>query len=83
MTSPTTVWPRWTLVVPCIAWVVLGAAYAMPGHALLLAVVGVSLCAVVFAAVHHAEVVAHRVGEPFGSNPPCWTRARRPRWSAS
>jgi Ca2+:H+ antiporter len=67
MTSPATVLPRWTLVVPFIAWIVLGAAYVMPGHALLLAVVGVSLCAAVFAAVHHAEVVAHRVGEPFGT----------------
>ena len=30
-------------------------------------VVGVLLAAAVLAAVHHAEVVAHRVGEPFGS----------------
>ncbi|EEA03262.1 sodium/calcium exchanger membrane region [Burkholderia sp. H160] len=67
MTSPATVLPRWTLVVPIIAWIVLGAAVAIPGNALLLAVVGVSLCAAVFAAVHHAEVVAHRVGEPFGT----------------
>jgi Ca2+:H+ antiporter len=28
---------------------------------------GVALMATVFAAVHHAEVVAHRVGEPFGT----------------
>ena len=34
---------------------------------LVLAVVGVLLAASVLAAVHHAEVVAHRVGEPFGS----------------
>ncbi|MGF6987031.1 Ca2+:H+ antiporter [Paraburkholderia atlantica] len=67
MTSPATVLPCWTLVAPIISWIVLGAAYAMPGNALLLALVGVSLCAAVFAAVHHAEVVAHRVGEPFGT----------------
>ncbi|RZF24749.1 ionic transporter y4hA [Paraburkholderia sp. UYCP14C] len=67
MTSPATVLPRWTLAAPIVGWIVLGAAYAMPGNALLLAVVGVSLCAAVFAAVHHAEVVAHRVGEPFGT----------------
>jgi Ca2+:H+ antiporter len=30
-------------------------------------VIGVVLVAAVLAAVHHAEVVAHRVGEPFGS----------------
>ena len=31
------------------------------------AAAGVALLATVFAAVHHAEVVAHRVGEPFGT----------------
>jgi Ca2+:H+ antiporter len=30
-------------------------------------VVSIALAASVIAAVHHAEVVAHRVGEPFGS----------------
>jgi Ca2+:H+ antiporter len=34
---------------------------------LLAALVGVVLVASVFAAVYHAEVVAHRVGEPFGT----------------
>ncbi|SIT39707.1 putative ionic transporter y4hA [Paraburkholderia ribeironis] len=67
MTAPTTVLPRWTLAVPFIAWIVLGAAYAMPDNVLLLVLVGVALCAAVFAAVHHAEVVAHRIGEPFGT----------------
>ncbi|MEX3759685.1 calcium:proton antiporter [Paraburkholderia phenoliruptrix] len=67
MTTPATVLPRWTLAVPFIAWIVLGAAYALPGNGLLLALVGVALCSAVFAAVHHAEVVAHRVGEPFGT----------------
>ena len=32
-----------------------------------LAVVAVLLMGAVLSAVHHAEVVAHRVGEPFGS----------------
>ena len=32
-----------------------------------LALVGLLLAGCVFAAVHHAEVVAHRVGEPFGA----------------
>ena len=30
-------------------------------------VIGLLLAGAVLAAVHHAEVVAHRVGEPFGS----------------
>ena len=31
------------------------------------AAAGVALIATVFAAVYHAEVVAHRTGEPFGT----------------
>src|SRR5215813_9874354 len=34
---------------------------------LLASLLSVILIAVVFIAVHHAEVVAHRVGEPFGT----------------
>lgn len=67
MTTPATVLPRWTIAAPLVAWIVLGLAYALPGNGLLLALVGVALCAAVFTAVHHAEVVAHRVGEPFGT----------------
>nr|WKF61113.1 Sodium-potassium/proton antiporter ChaA [Paraburkholderia busanensis] len=67
MTTLATALPRWTLAAPFVAWIVLGLAYALPGNGLLLALVGVALCAAVFTAVHHAEVVAHRVGEPFGT----------------
>ncbi|MGF6723417.1 Ca2+:H+ antiporter [Paraburkholderia sp. GAS41] len=59
--------PRWTIATPIAAWLVLAAAYALPGNGVLLALVGVALAGAVFAAVHHAEVVAHRVGEPFGT----------------
>ena len=38
------------------------------GVGMLLAILcGVALMGTVIAAVHHAEVVAHRVGEPFGT----------------
>ncbi|CAB3701677.1 Sodium-potassium/proton antiporter ChaA [Paraburkholderia sediminicola] len=67
MTAPATALPRWTIAAPFVAWIVLGIAYAVPGNGLLLALIGVALCAAVFTAVHHAEVVAHRVGEPFGT----------------
>ena len=67
MTTPATVLPRWTIAAPFVAWIVLGVAYALPDNGLLLALIGVALCAAVFTAVHHAEVVAHRVGEPFGT----------------
>ncbi|MGH3932796.1 MAG: calcium:proton antiporter [Pseudonocardiaceae bacterium] len=60
--------PRWSLVVPPVAALVLAATWGRaPGVDALLALVAVGLVAAVVAAVHHAEVVAHRVGEPFGT----------------
>ncbi|MER7762787.1 ionic transporter y4hA [Streptomyces sp. NPDC097619] len=58
---------RWSSLVPPLALVLLVAAWGrtLPGAAV--AVVAVCLAGAVLAAVHHAEVVAHRVGEPFGS----------------
>jgi Ca2+:H+ antiporter len=58
---------RWTNVAPVVAAVVLGVTWGTKPGAAVLAVVGVLLAGAVLAAVHHAEVVAHRVGEPFGS----------------
>src|SRR5215471_2074747 len=45
----------------------LAAALNSPFGALLGAACGIALVGAVVAAVHHAEVVAHRVGEPFGT----------------
>ena len=67
MASTSPVLPRWTIAAPIIAWIVLGAAYALPGNGVLTALAAVALAGSVFAGVHHAEVVAHRVGEPFGT----------------
>lgn len=53
--------PPVALVVTVVAWMV----HDLGGLAV--AVIAVLLIAVVLVAVHHAEVVAHRVGEPFGS----------------
>ena len=58
---------RWTGVVPVLAAIVLVATWGSKPAAAVLTLVGVLLAASVLAAVHHAEVVAHRVGEPFGS----------------
>lgn len=55
---------HWTWATPVIAWLLLAANFAAAVPVLLLAVV---LIATVLAAVHHAELVAHRVGEPFGT----------------
>jgi len=58
---------RWALVAPLAAALVLAFAWGTHPGTLGNVVVGVSLVAAVLAAVYHAEVVAHRVGEPFGS----------------
>jgi Ca2+:H+ antiporter len=57
----------WTGVVPILAVLVLIATWGPKPAAVVLVLVGALLVGSVLAAVHHAEVVAHRVGEPFGS----------------
>src|SRR5256714_4238687 len=59
--------PRWALLTPMAAALLLIGALAMPvGGALAIACLA-ALMGTVIASVHHAEVVAHRVGEPFGT----------------
>jgi Ca2+:H+ antiporter len=60
--------PAWTTVTPLLAGAALVPAwFAHPKEALVLGLLAVLLVGGVLAAVHHAEVVAHRVGEPYGS----------------
>ncbi|SEB58794.1 Ca2+:H+ antiporter [Nocardioides exalbidus] len=60
--------PSWTTVAPILALVVLVPAwFAHPESPILLGLLALLLVGAVLAAVHHAEVVAHRVGEPYGS----------------
>ncbi len=58
---------RWTTAVPLVALLVLVLAWGRDVPGGVQAVAAVLLAGAVLAAVHHAEVVAHRVGEPFGS----------------
>ncbi|WP_189864327.1 calcium:proton antiporter [Streptomyces poonensis] len=58
---------QWTAVAPMIAVVLLILTWGRDLPGLLVIVVTLVLAGSVLAAVHHAEVVAHRVGEPFGS----------------
>ena len=58
--------PRWTWIWPALAWAIL-LITSFLGGGLIVASAGVALLGSVFAAVYHAEVVAHRVGEPFGT----------------
>lgn len=57
----------WTISVPVVAMVLLAITWGGQPPAWLLVLAGAFLVGSVLAAVHHAEVVAHRVGEPFGS----------------
>src|SRR4051794_22849246 len=58
---------RWTTVVPLLAAVLLALTGGTKPPTVVLVLVAAVLAGAVLAAVHHAEVVAHRVGEPFGS----------------
>lgn len=58
--------PLWTLVAPLLGWLLLAGTRLDLGDAYL-AVLAAGLLIGVLASVHHAEVVAHRVGEPFGT----------------
>ena len=57
----------WTVIAPPLAAVVLAISWGTHPGPLASSLIGVVLVAAVLAAVHHAEVVAHKVGEPFGS----------------
>ena len=63
----TTRMPWWAWVWPALAWLVLLATFAGVRGVGLAGTAGLALIATVFAAVYHAEVVAHRIGEPFGT----------------
>ena len=62
--------PTWTWAVPLVASGLLGLKFAhvVPADAAyVLILAGILLGGTVFAAVHHAEVLALKLGEPFGS----------------
>jgi Ca2+:H+ antiporter len=58
---------RWTAYVPIIAVVALILTWGRDLPPPVVVIAAVFLAGSVLAAVHHAEVVAHRVGEPYGS----------------
>lgn len=62
--SPYLDWQNW---IPLVGLAALGASWGrdLPGFALI--ALALVLGATVLAAVHHAEIVAHKVGEPLGS----------------
>ena len=52
---------------PLLGAIIVAVTWGYQPPTAVLALVGLLLAGCVFAAVHHAEVVAHRVGEPFGA----------------
>lgn len=59
--------PIWSFAVPLAACSTLAAVWERPLDWQFLLLVATALIAAVLVAVHHAEVIAHRVGEPFGT----------------
>jgi Ca2+:H+ antiporter len=57
----------WTVLVPVLAIVLLAFTWGQKIPVPIQIVVAFALAGAVLAAVNHAEVVAHRIGEPFGS----------------
>ena len=53
--------PLWSVAIPPLSAALLVWSWTRPLDALLLALVGTALIACVIVAVHHAEVVAHKV----------------------
>ncbi len=58
--------PRWTVGAPLLGWLALAGSAFVHAPAWI-AVLAAGLMASVVASVHHAEVIAHRTGEPFGT----------------
>ncbi|AIV37086.1 ionic transporter y4hA [Streptomyces sp. R1] len=67
VTGPRALLAQWTTVTPVIAVVLLVLTWGRSLPGVVVALLTIVLAGSVLAAVHHAEVVAHRVGEPFGS----------------
>lgn len=60
--------PLWSVLAPIAACGLLVAAFLLGGdNAVWLSLLSAALIVSVLAAVHHAEVIAHRTGEPFGT----------------
>ncbi|ABR65013.1 ionic transporter y4hA [Sinorhizobium medicae] len=62
--------PLWSWIIPLLGGVIaaLALAHLLPAGSVLIRLTSAALLAgAVFAAVHHAEVLAERVGEPFGA----------------
>src|SRR4051812_1369322 len=58
--------PYWTIAIPVIAWL-LYFGLGPNSSGIYTSLLAFSVIGAVMAAVHHAEVIAHKVGEPYGT----------------
>lgn len=58
--------PIWTIILPLTGWFVFYIGHYIEWPPFFI-ISSISLIGVVLSAVHHAETIAHRVGEPFGT----------------
>src|SRR5262249_47934840 len=65
--TPATVRPWWAWAWPVLAFMAMLVATMRGADGLFAAAAGIIVVPAVFAAVFHAEVIAHRIGEPFGT----------------
>src|SRR6476620_4178457 len=61
------VYRDWTAIAPLLGLIVLAVTWGRHLPVVAVVLVAIVLAGAVLAAVHHAEIVAHRVGEPYGS----------------
>nr|WP_315496179.1 ionic transporter y4hA [uncultured Rhodoferax sp.] len=59
--------PLWSVAWPVVGWVLLGGSLLGVAGGWWVALLAAGLVGTVLSAVHHAEVVAHKVGEPYGT----------------
>ncbi len=59
--------PLWSVAWPVLGWCLLGGSLAGLAGGWWVLVLAAGLIGTVLSAVHHAEVVAHKVGEPYGT----------------
>ena len=57
---------RWTAIIPILAWVLYFTGF-IHGSAIFQVIATILLILSVMSAVHHSEIIAHRVGEPYGT----------------
>ncbi len=67
MQAPHAPLPKWSVAWPLIAWCLLAGNMAGLAGGWWVALLAAALLGAVLSAVHHAEVVAHQVGEPYGT----------------